>query len=263
MPAKPLLLPLFILTTCLSTAPAAVMIVAEYHLGEGGSLSGSSQLPQDSAGSRNFTTDEFAMGGDALVSTSGVFAPGSTAYLDTSDTGSNASWSGADFSTLPTDNFAFGIYASATSLDGTQGDVFTLGDGYDAFKLSLAPNGWSGSSHNTDWIGEASGVTGSFTPSTWVHLAIVRSSGVSTFYIDGIAQAGTYLGAPVHGASLLSVSPGRSLVFDGLLDEARVVTFDPGEATANVLNALAVPEPGTALLAGLGLLTVLRRRVRV
>ena len=37
-----------------------------------------------------------------------------------------------------------------------------------------------------------------------------------------------------------------STVFNGWLDEARVVTFTPGESAVNVINALqAVPEPSS------------------
>jgi hypothetical protein len=242
------------------TSSAAVTLVAEYHLGESGSLSGSSQNPQDAAGSRHFASE--INGSSATVGTTGVVAPGSTAYLDTSS-GVNEGWYGADFSTLPTDDFAFGIYARAVNNSGSeQGDVFTLGGDNGAFKLSLAGNGWAASAHNVAWIGQANGVSGSFTSSIWVHLALIRSGGVTTFYIDGVAQ-GTYSGAPAHGSSHLSVSPGGASYFDGQLDEGRVVTFTAGESTANILGALtAVPEPSTLLLGGLGAFALLGRRKR-
>lgn len=59
----------------------------------------------------------------------------------------------------------------------------------------------------------------------------------------------------------ISVAPGGTSYFDGDLDEARVLTFTSGESTTNILNTLqGVPEPTAALLGGIGLLGLLRRR---
>ena len=191
----------------------------------------------------------------------GTLAAGSTDYLSTGGAGDEG-WYASGYGGLATDNFAFGVFARAASLGATQGDIFIMGGGNNAFKLSLDNNGWAASAHNVAWIGEAGGVTGSFAPDTWVHLALIRSGGTATFYINGVAQSGTHGGAPVHDTVHLSVNSGGGAYFDGGMDEARVVTFDPGEPTANVLNALQVPEPGTAtsLLGGLSLLLGLRRR---
>ena len=95
-----------------------------------------------------------------------------------------------------------------------------------------------------------------------MHLALIRSSGTTTFYINGVAQGSSYGGAPVHDTAHLTVNSGGGTYFDGGIDAARAVTFDGGESTADVLNALQVPEPGTAgaFLGGLGLLLGLRRR---
>lgn len=242
--------------TCVSQA--AVTLFAEYHLGEAGSL-GTNNRPVDSAGvPQNFASD--ISGGTVTVGTTGVFAPGSSAYLDTSNT-SNQGWYAADFSSLPTSDFAFGIYARASALaDG--GDVFTVGGANGAIKLSLGAAGWAASINNVAWIGTPNGTVGSFTANQWVHLAVVRTSTESTFYINGVAQSGTSASTPVNGVSHLSVNPGGTAFFDGHLDEARVVTFTGGESTANIFNALTtVPEPSAAaLLGGLGVLSLLRRR---
>lgn len=252
------LFPLIFQGVFIASAHAAVTLVAEYHLGESGSISGPNQNPQDSVGSRHFSSP--INGSSASIGTTGVFAPGSTAYLDTSG-GGNEGWYDPNFADLPTDNFGFGIYARAANNSGAeQGDIFTVGGSNGAFKLSLGGNGWAASAHNVAWIGQADGVSGSFSASTWVHLALIRSSGITTFYINGVAQ-GTYTGTPVHGAAHLSVAPGGATYFDGQMDEARVVTFTSGESTANILNTLtAVPEPSAMALGVLGALAVLRRR---
>ena len=241
-------------------AHSAVTLFSEYHLGEAGSVDGTNR-PQDSSGNGHHFSNAIS-GTVASVGTAGVFAPGSTAYLDTSVT-TNEGWYGGDHSTLATDDFALGVYARASSnVAGNQGDIFTVGGGTAAFKMSLAPNGWAASSNGISWIGGTNGVTGSFAADTWVHLAMIRSGGNTQFYIDGVAQGSTFAGAPTHGAAHASVSPGGASFFDGLLDEARVVTFTSGESTTNILNALqGIPEPSTGALFGLaGLAMILRRR---
>jgi hypothetical protein len=245
-----------------SVAPATIVMYAEYHLGEAGSL-GTNNTPQDSSGNnRNFASD--ISGSTATVGTSGVFAPGSTAYLDTSDTAKNDGWSSTNlFSDLPTDNFAFGIYVRAASnTSATQGYIFSTGNVTNSFNLCLSSNGWAASAQSQAWISPSGGVSGSFASDTWVHLALIRSSGTTTFYINGVAN-GTYTGAPINGTPLLSVTAGNTQFFDGQMDEARVVTFGSGDSTTSILNALqAVPEPGAwvSLLGGCGVLLGLRRR---
>ena len=230
-------------TACLlaTAARAAIFPYAEYHLGEAGSL-GASNKPQDSTGNNHHIPND-AGGGTATVATTGLApnATGSTACLDTSNL-ANEGWYGAPntYANLPTDNFAFGIFARAAAIGNpTRGDVFTLGDVAGSHKLSLEGTGWSSSAHNVNWIAPPGGVPGSFTPNTWVHLAIVRSAGVSTFYIDGVAH-GTFSGAAVHGSPHISVQPGGGEFgfFDGQLDEARIVTFTPGQSTESVIAAL-------------------------
>ena len=142
------------------------------------------------------------------------------------------------------------------------GGIFTTAGGAGGFKISLDANGWGASHHDVAWIGTDGGQVGSFTADTWTHLALIRSGGVTDFFIDGVSQGLTYGGAPTNLSAHLSVSPGGVPYFDGHLDEARVVTFTTGESTANILNALtAVPEPSSTALLGLGgLALILRRR---
>jgi len=242
-------------------ATAAVTLVAEYHLGEAGSL-GANNLPQDSSGN-GYNLGNQISGSSSSVGTTGVSAPGSTAYIDTSG-GGNEGWYGTNILTgLQTDDFALGVYVRASSNTSTnQGDIFTVGGSTDSLKLSLATNGWGASANNTAWIGTSNGVAGSFTDNTWVHLALIRSGGITTLYIDGAAQGNTWAGTPVNNTVHISVNPGGAAFFDGQIDEARIVTFDTGESTQNILNTLqAVPEPSSVALLGIGgLALILRRR---
>ncbi len=247
----------------LASSQAAVILYAEYHLGEAGSL-GTNKLPQDSSGNARHFVAEIG-GTTALTQTTGVSAPGSTVYLDTSMAGNQGFFFGdnSQFTALGTDNFAFGVYArggTGASATTAAGDVFQLGANVNnTYKLSLESTGWRASSANISYIGS----TATFSTDTWVHLALIRNNGQTGFFVNGVQQGGNFATAPVIGAPYLSQAPGNAANanFDGHLDEARIVTFTSGESTVNIMNALTnIPEPSSALLCGLGILTLLRRR---
>ncbi|MCW1925324.1 autotransporter-associated beta strand repeat-containing protein [Luteolibacter arcticus] len=228
------------ITACLlaTAARAAIYPYAEYHLGEAGSL-GSSNKPQDDTGNGRHFSDDIS-GGDAGTGNAAFHpnATGSTAFLDTSNPGNQGWYSGNMYASLPTDNFAFGIFArAAENTDETRADVFTLGNEAGSHKLTLEGNGWSASAHNVNWIAPPGGVPDSFQANTWVHLALVRKSGVTTFYVNGVAN-GTFSGAAVHASPHLSVSPGGGSYFDGHLDEARIVHFTSDETAEEIIAAL-------------------------
>lgn len=75
----------------------------------------------------------------------------------------------------------------------------------------------------------------------WVHLALVRSGGIATFYVDGVAAA-TSAAAPVVPTGLFGVAaspPALNIDFYfGRVDEVRAFTFLPGAfATTDLLFA--------------------------
>ncbi len=220
----------------LAALPAAATVTryADFPLGEAGSL-GSNNRPQDVSGNnRHFTAD--SGGATAITGTAGVAAPGSTTFLDTS-AASDQSWSGGPSLGGVTDNFAIGIYARAASnAAANQGDILcSAGSGDGTFKLSLA-SGWVASAHNIVYIG----TTATFTPNTWAHLALIRSGGQTTFFVNGVAQGASYGPAPTLGAVCLGSFGGIS-VFDGQMDDARIVTFSAGETPLHILAALQSP----------------------
>jgi alpha-L-fucosidase len=225
---------------CLLPAIASIESFAIYRLGETGSLGGG-KLPLDSGPAARHFTSSIA-GSAAEVTTTGLVAAGSSAALSTAAAGSEGWYASRLFETLPVDDFAFGIHVRAAANDALPRDVFTLGSSNGSLKLSLASQGWAASAHNVAWIGATDGVPGSFTPGRWVHLAVVRKNGTSTFFIDGQAQ-GSWAGTPVHNAAHLSVNPGGGAFFHGEMDEARVLTFTAGTSDADILAALTAALP--------------------
>ena len=78
----------------------------------------------------------------------------------------------------------------------------------------------------------------------WTHLALVRDAGATSVYVNG-QRFSTAAGAPAAPAGSLFIG-GNPLVategFDGLIDEVRVFTFQPGQFQVTDLN-LGSPEP--------------------
>jgi Concanavalin A-like lectin/glucanases superfamily/PEP-CTERM motif len=247
-------------------ASAVVTTYASYALGEAGSIAvvGGVNEPQDSLNLHDFST---VLGvGTSTVVTGVSGAPGSTAYITSA--GARGWTTGTTYTSglaLATDNFGFSVWtraaANTSGAGGTQGTVFGLGGPSvtGPFQIALTATGWQASSFNVGNIGTA----GAFVANEWINLAVIRSGGVSTFYVNGVASGATFAGAPQHASGHLSVTPGGSDFFYGDIDEARIVTFTAGETTANVLGGLgAIPEPSSALLGGLGVLGLALRRRR-
>jgi len=73
----------------------------------------------------------------------------------------------------------------------------------------------------------------------WTHLALVRNSGITTLYVNGVA-CGTNSAAPnaPNGLFALGSSPTAlsGEFFDGLIDEVQVFTFTNGAFSTNDLS---------------------------
>jgi hypothetical protein len=241
----------------LVTAPAgaAITVFAEYQLGEPLIL-GTNNLPLDSIGGHDFT-DAINPAGVAIGGPGAYSA--SAAFMDTSSAADSGYYNVGNFTALPNDNVAIGVYAKASAIGANTGTVFGTGDG-GGLDLSLSSNGWAGSLFNVNWVGPAGGVTGSFVANAWVHLALIRAGGITTFYIDGVPQ-GSLATAPANSSPHLSVSPGGGSYFDGGIDDARALYFDSGDSTVAVLAALqGVPEPSAAAFLAVAFLSFTRRR---
>lgn len=246
------------LTLGAGSAYAAPVLVHHYALGEAGSLSANAQ-PQDSVGGAHFNGFIGFVPNRFSAQTASP-SPVSSTYV-----GDGRAF-GANFSGLATNNFGVEIWVRTSNLTQNADVLQINGTNSGSLKIGFLNGGWASSYHGLSWIGDNpfnNGNSQTPTANEWTHLAVIRDGGVSTFYIDGVAQAGTTNSTPVHGAgSQLSVNSGGSPSFTGDLDELRIFTFGEQDNPVEFLNLTAVPEPasGAMALVGLGAMAMRRRR---
>ncbi|NWK55580.1 PEP-CTERM sorting domain-containing protein [Verrucomicrobiaceae bacterium N1E253] len=237
-----------------SSAHAVITVQAHWQLGESGSL-GTSNKPLDSTLNGY---DLLSNIGSAAVDNSNP-APGSTAALDF--TAGNIGYYGTSYDSRPTNNFGMETWARIGNLAAGSSSVLNFGGLNFGWRNGGGQLGFGGARTNSAWVGNT------YLPAStdeWVHLALVRDNGTTTFYVNGAAfgassNAGLATDEEVH----IGVSPGGSSYYNGSLDEARLFTFNAGEfdpATDLLVNQ--IPEPSSAALFGLGAAGFLLRRRR-
>jgi hypothetical protein len=100
-----------------------------------------------------------------------------------------------------------------------------------------------------------------------VEIAIVADSTSTRMFIQG-APVGAVLPPPLAVSAADTLSMGNFFAtetppaYDGVLDEARVFTFAPGEFNPGDLGPAAVPEPAAIAMVGAVSVLALRRRSR-
>ena len=228
------LLPLLMFLVA-GSAQAAISVVAQYRLGE------------DDPGAVAFGT-----GADPTLPSVGAInlsRTGSPSYSPTTPPFVNSTLSMAFNGNG--DRYTGAVVSTATDNFGVE--AWVKSNGNTANNATLVYNGNSG---NSGWglfrAGSAygflyGGVTlNGLAPVTtnWTHLALVRDAGVTSLYVNG-QRISTAAGAPAAPAGSLLIG-GNPMVatesFDGLIDEVRVFTFQPGQFQVADLN-LGSPEP--------------------
>lgn len=232
---------LVVASMCLAVAASArgETILAQYNLGEAGSIDSSGNLI-DSVGGH---TIGIYIGVPVVDVTGG--APGSTKALSFPGVPTLGGYIGAD-TAMPTDNFRVEIWAKTPAANINQECLFFFGgDGTDMYGTGSLAIGM----HAGNWLAMYSGVAfigGLGQPAvadTWAKLAVERVNGTSTFYVNGIATPGTTDVTPVSNKTVyLGVQPGGVAWFTGSLDQ---------------LTVSQVPEPAALTLLGSGLLGLL------
>jgi hypothetical protein len=209
-------------------------MLASYHLGETDSL-GNSNLPLDSVGGHDFLN---AVGTPSVIDVTDG-APGSTKALSFSG---EQGFYYVNSGFIPTDNYRVEVWAKTEKLTG-QANLFYSSPADGGLVIGVLNGNWVAGHAMVDWIGADSGVGQPITAGKWTRLDVERVNGISTLYIDGIAQAGTSNATPVNDAHLhLGIQPGGTTFFAGALDE---------------LSICRVPEPTTGLMLIIGVASVL------
>lgn len=235
---------------------ASVTVQTWYHFGDPGN-------PQDSSGnSRHFLSsyshvppNNPAFGGSfsGIITPTGIGGPlGTSGYTSTSCT--RAGYNSTRICTTwgtgynpPLTNFFIEISMLPTGKGYMGGStwLFTSGENSGSYAIRVKDNGDGTSSFVGSILGY--GDIGSPAPvntNRWIHLAMVNDNGVTTFYTNGVACGPSDTGhatSPSSGSMYIGTRDAWQGP-DGLLDEARICTFAPGQfSTGDFLMKPAGP----------------------
>lgn len=206
-----------------------------YRMGDAGQ--GVNNLPQDSSGNaRNFIVKTGAS--DTSISANGGGYNNDAYY--TFD-GVDQSYQDIGYD-APENNVGVEVWVKTSDLAQLNAHIFGTGTNANGLNISYEAagnRGWSGAVANVDWVGTGVG-TANYTANTWIHLALVRESGTTTFYVNGVAS-GTSAATPLNATQpRMAATFDNGIFFDGSVAEARIFTFDAGQF--NVSHLLV---PGT------------------
>ena len=211
------------------------MVSAWYRMGEDGV--GANNRPLDSSGwNYHFQNDT---NGSAVQVRSAGAAPGSSNYYVFNGANQGFSVTGFD---APEDNV--GVEAWVQTHDLTQLGRQVFGTGGNTEGLPILYHGGIQAA-----MGGVTGLGPIYAPTStneWVHVAVVRDNGTTTFYVNGAARS-TSTSTPLNATiTRMAMNNDNATFFNGALDEARIFIFTPG--TFNVTNLLA--SQGPPLLTG-------------
>ncbi|MES2568800.1 MAG: LamG domain-containing protein, partial [Verrucomicrobiota bacterium] len=170
------------------------------------------------------------IGGTGVAYSGNVRVQRSTVSLDFS----NAGYSSHRPIITQTDNW--GIEAWLQSDNGSLTSVI-------AYNGNSASSGMGLYQHQGKYVGLVGGkvfVGGVPVSANWTHLAIVAQNGVTTFYVNGVANATGPLPELPAGRFNIGNRPDLLEQFDGRIDEVRAFTFAAGNFSVADLQTTAV-----------------------
>lgn len=219
-----------------TTAPdPGIAVQAWYRMGDAGQ--GTGNLPLDSSvNARHFTVKT---GINTTITPNGGGYNNDAYYTFNAVDQSCYNSIGYD---PPENNVGVEVWVRTSDLAQLNANIF--GTGTNANGLNIAyeaagNRGWSGAVANVAWVGPGVG-TANYTANTWIHLALVRDNGTTTFYVNGVAS-GTSTAAPLNATQpRMAATFDNGIFFSGDVAEARIFTFDPGQ-----FNVTHLLYPGT------------------
>jgi hypothetical protein len=131
-----------------------------------------------------------------------------------------------DALTTVTDNFAIEAWVKPTQTERVCQIVYNGNPSTSGFGLHQAKDKWAG------LFGGVTFITGApVRTDQWTHLALVCEQGLTSLYVNGAQAAGPVTAKPNPAAGAFTIGgpqEGKNQSFDGLIDEVRVFTFEPG-----------------------------------
>ncbi len=256
----------------------AIIHVADYDLGEPGSVGGAQPYNPlvDSIGGDNNIASWNTEATKTSVITAGLGAPGSTHALQISgNQNSGGTWYNSSFNGGAglTDNWAFdlwvrpdlavGTYLGATDGDGaTQLGVRIWPSNTTQSGTSLGGNTMAAgstrllASNGSGFLGNAGST---YITGTWARFTLIRHSGTLYYYLNESLQDSAATPGKINDIRL-GAGYWATISSNGAFDQLNVYSFDGSDALASVEQAVfqTVPEAATASLLVLGTLCVRR-----
>ncbi|MBK1884051.1 alpha-L-fucosidase [Luteolibacter pohnpeiensis] len=205
----------------LASTSAAVEVEAIYHLGENETQS--SNRPTDSSGKgRNFSSE---LNGGSVQISSEQPPFGSTRYYTFN--GTNQGFYDVNYN-APENNIGIEAWVKIGDLTQSDRTIFSTGGNEGGLQIAYNINagGLCGALAGKTYVGK------SYVPSStseWVHVALVRDAGTTTFYVNGVAWGDSNTSIPNDGSVLhLAVNSGAGAYFKGAVDEVRIFSFEAG-----------------------------------
>jgi hypothetical protein len=239
-----------VLATAMSSS-ATVTVQAWYHLGEIADYYADATANARRIGSAysHIPWNNPAYGGNfnGIITPTGVGGPlGNSGYTSTTSLRAGAwgtmictMWNAAGYAP-PKTNYFIEIWVQPHGkgyVYGSSGAWIFAANSSRGYVLRVKDDGMN--SYFVGTILEASNVDVG-TPvlintNAWTHLAMVNDNGVTTFYVNGVPSGPSDLTSAVSAPSgdVYFGNPGASTGFDGLMDEARICTFEPGQFSTN------------------------------
>lgn len=242
-------------------AYSAVTLKSYWTMGEtGGSLA--QDIVNADGALNNFSTST----GTTVLSATPSGIAGSTSYLHTDGTtGAGSRIAPGTSQVVPSDNWGVRVMVRHTVDITGYRTVLSLGSGSSALGIEVKDVG------GVDyWQVNRMGAANLIPPTsvtvgavnTWNNVALVKDGGSLKFFINGVQQGPAFSQstATTNGNFHIGydTTAGLAANFIGDFDEMAFFTFDAGQFSTSDLNV--VPEPSAALLGGLGMLALLRRR---